>query len=281
MNYTNQQKLIPRFPHETLGHLLIQYFVFVRYSEEYFAGILWGEEAARVLCYHAWVKNGKTIDSPALSAILRKYTGADMADEFGISLYRHSAAAIGDWFSIGNIDPYEDVNLAVHAQAGRTTATSDRIYAQEVGKVGELTPRVTHTFFGLSVLWHARILKLKVNSPVVPLPDLLTHTKLPSPPSSSTSISAHDLQAAVTAALATILPNIVDTIVQQVHARFDEAAVTRDVQAHIAAQNPGPQVIDPADARPGQADDDDDLYVDVCAHILPNISSSINTVPPV
>jgi hypothetical protein len=173
-----KEKMIPRFAEEALGQLLLKYFVYVRPTEEVFARQLWGEEAAKTMHHYIfYTYQAKPYHSTTqFSAILQRHTREHLAVALDVSTYRHVAAAIGRYLMVGMIDPEENLNTGMDLQAGRTTATSEMIYGLQSGEDGKLNERLMALFLAMSRLWHARVLRQKLDGRIATLKEILDPT---------------------------------------------------------------------------------------------------------
>lgn len=169
------ERLIPRWTHPDLGLFIIQYFIFIRFTEEVFAEQLFGEEAAHVLHHEVFYRpsgDSYTLTSQ-FTSILEEKTAAYLGVEVGIQDWRHFAAAMGRRYTIGIMDPEENITTGMDAMAGRETDTSERIYALQPGQVGKINDRTLALFLACARLWWVKMFNLKVEGRVAELADIL------------------------------------------------------------------------------------------------------------
>lgn len=164
-------RMIPRFAHTDLGMLLVKYLIYIRTTEELFARYLWGMSAYRVVhTYMFWRSKGLRFDegdefTPILKAATAKYLGAGL----NVHKWRHLAAALGRLFLI-IIEGNEDTNM-MDAAAGRTTTTSERIYALQPGDLGRLNIHTMSKFRAMSNIWQNKAFHLVFNNGHLPTVD--------------------------------------------------------------------------------------------------------------
>jgi hypothetical protein len=189
--------MIPRFAHKLLGDLLIKYLVYVRPTEEIFGRKLWGLDAYRVL--HTtmfWCGRGKRCDdSDDLSKHLKEATGRYLGVALGVQKWRHLATAVGRLYMI-MIEPSEQkMTTMMDAGAGRTTTTSELIYALEPGDLGRLNTRTMAKFKATAALWQHNAFGLSFNKRVPSMKEILQ----PNADIGSDGLALHQKEPATTA----------------------------------------------------------------------------------
>jgi hypothetical protein len=284
--------MIPRFAHKLLGDLLVKYLVYVRPTEEVFAKKLWGLDAYRTL--HTtmfWYGNGRRCeDSEDLSKHLKEATGRHLGVALGVQKWRHLATAVGRLYMI-MIDPQEQkVTNMMDAGAGRTTTTSDLIYALEPGDLGRLNTRTIAKFKACAALWQHNAFGLLFNKRVPSMKEILQPNAGIGPdglaiqqkPAAAPGVSPEELREAVEVAVgnafkAQVMPFIQEALKSQLGTFMEQAisaAVAQVAQRLPSAPVPAPSPLSPpqplldltvgsTDAAPMEEDEEnDDLWID-------------------
>jgi hypothetical protein len=253
--------MIPCFVHVELGTLLVKYLIYIHTTEEVFARSLWGMSAYCVIhTYLFWRSKGLRFDeadkfTPILKASTAKYLGAGL----NVHKWHHLAAALGHLFLIV-IEGNEDTNM-MDAAAGRTTTTSERIYALQPGDLGRLNIHTMSKFQAISNIWQNKAFHLVFNGGQVPTVDEVLHPGTNIHPdglarqpvqNNRTSPDEAAIQRIVLQTLdehmGCLLPQIESTVA---------SAIQRSLQARLITQPP------PVSAQGNfEADDpDDDLWL--------------------
>lgn len=93
------ERYIPRFPHETLAALFLQYVVYIRPLQELFHLYINGPEVYKVVRNVLWTKGGKACTSEQLSHEIEHWTGQDEAfgpqGQCGLQVWRQAVTSIG------------------------------------------------------------------------------------------------------------------------------------------------------------------------------------------
>jgi hypothetical protein len=121
-----------------------------------------------------WHGDGKRCDdSDDLSKHLKEATGRYLGVALGVQKWRHLATAVGRLYMI-LIDPDEHkmINM-MDAGAGRTTTTSELIYALEPGDLGRLNTRTVAKFKATAALWQHNAFGLSFNKRVPSMKEIL------------------------------------------------------------------------------------------------------------
>ena len=253
--------MIPRFAHEQLGQLLIKYLIYIRTTEEVFACKLWGDDAYRVLhTYMFWRAEGVQFEdadqfSPILKAATAKYLHAGL----NVHRWRHLAAALGRLYLVIMEDNEDDTNM-MDAAAGRTTTTSERIYALEPGDLGRLNIHVMAKFRAISTIWQNKAFGLTFRGGRVPGVDevLQPITKI------TPAGLAPEITPSISQDLQTMIQNIVSQTLNDQLKQFlpqVENIVTLAVQKGVAATQA--QVTAPQALPVNSIDNYDDLFVSI------------------
>jgi hypothetical protein len=172
---TGKERPIPRWLHSGLSNLFIKYLLFFRFTEEVFAGELWGAEAAEVLHYDVFYHSqGRHYErSREFGALLEEKTLKYLGVALGVQEWRHFTTATGRKFLIGILDPLEDLTTGMDAQAGRETLTSESIYALQAGDLGKLNERILACFYACNRLWWVKMYCLPVEGRVANLKEIV------------------------------------------------------------------------------------------------------------
>jgi hypothetical protein len=236
------EKMIPRFAEENLGCILLKYFVYIRPTEEVFARQLWGDMAADTMHHYIfYTHQGKPYSSTTqFSTILQRHSSELLGVALDVSTYRHVAAAIGRYLMVGMIDPEENINTGMDLQAGRTTATSEKIYGLQSGEDGKLNERLMALFLAMSRLWHARVLRQKLDGKVATLAEVLDPTTSDDQLAGNDLPVQGDLAAVVTHLEALFERAVVKNIIPQLVTFYKQQEVDRILAQDRSLMPPNP-----------------------------------------
>lgn len=302
--------MIPRFLHTELGNLLIRYGVYVRPTEEFFASKLWGRPAYEVL--HTtmfWHGHGKRCsDAEDLGKHLKEATGKYLGVALGVQKWRHLAAAVGRLFMI-IVDPDEQrATNMMDAGAGRSTTTSDMIYALEPGDLGKINTRILAKFKAVAALWQHHAFGLTFKKRVASIKEILhpdaeigpdglaLHTNTTTGPGLSADAVKQAVEIAVGNAFETKVMPFIQQALQSQLGSIVEQAVSSAV-AQVAQRLPTMPVDPPTSPSPQlfdvtmgvdstvqddqfDNDDDDDLWMDDTVTTWVNEQVNIQSVKP-
>ena len=145
---------IPRWSHPELGELALRYFIFLRFTEEIFAGELYGDDAAHVLHHEVFYRHGgeSYTETDQLTHQLRKKTVQYLKVALGVQEWRHYAVAMGRRFMMGVMDPEDEFTTVMDAHQGHGGGISARIYALQPGQIGTLNEHTMALFLACARL---------------------------------------------------------------------------------------------------------------------------------
>lgn len=93
------ERYIPRFPHESLATLFLQYLVYIRPLQELLHLYINGPDVYKVVHNVLWTKDGKAFTSKQLSQELEHWTGRDEAfgpqGKCGLQVWRQAVSSVG------------------------------------------------------------------------------------------------------------------------------------------------------------------------------------------
>jgi hypothetical protein len=129
--------------------------------EEIFAKALWGDEAYEVLRYELFYRPGglSCSDHNSLSTALKEFLDTHLDAPIAVADYRHLATAIGRDL-LGVVEDDTDLTTGMDAAAGRSTATSDRIYGIPTEQLGMLSTKRIAFHLTIDDLWQTGLLGL-------------------------------------------------------------------------------------------------------------------------
>jgi len=150
-----------------------------------------------------------------------------------VASYRHLAAALGRYLSVGIIEDNEEVIDVMDAMAGRQTTTSDSIYGLQPNEVGRVNERILAMFRATARLWHKKVLHLSVGDNVASLKQIL-----------HPSITLEELSGK--SQPMSSQPSDVTSIITQIKALFEDSVVNKIVPIYHQTYN-GPLYDVPVD----------------------------------